>query len=195
MLALALGQCPSGVALDCVEARLKTVIARALTDLDARGVPLPRQVVADATAFAGYDPSDTHALFDPSSDTIYLNPGSWLWRDPGKAGADFSAGEGPMHTLAHEIGHREYYRASPRLYRWAHATAVSEEGRPLIVAHVGSYAATDAGEFVAEVYAGLACGRSYPDSILSRYRRIAGPRPPVAGSRRRAGGSQRRTLP
>ena len=121
------------------------------------------------------------------SGKLHLNPRGPFWSDPERFFANWNAGAEPYlsssdsaraveHVVQHEIGHAEHDANDRERYLLAARTNLV--GRSLELAKtVSAYAATNRREFVAEVYAALKLGRTFPDAILELYQNFGGKLP------------------
>jgi hypothetical protein len=109
--------------------------------------------------------------------------GDQLWRNvPGRTRElrrqGFLSTSDPRHVSFHESGHAVH--ASRAGYQGLSGKAPNLAGR------VSSYARENAGEFVAEVFAGLQTGRKYDNRVMKEYRALMGlPVRPPARRRRK----------
>lgn len=127
-----------------------------------------------AEIYTGKSQSRSAAVW--SHGVIYLYQSSKVWSDPvgamkEQADHKFLASADPVHILHHEIGHELYDAPS---------NFMNNAERDIITQHVSKYAAMNPKEFVSEVHAAMAAGKTYPPEIMHLFKRYAVPR----GSRR-----------
>ena len=110
-------------------------------------------------------------VYSPSNDCIFLNPTlkSLTGSTP------FHASSHRFQFVFHEMGHMLHYDNVTSLYDSIKNRYWTAEMKQRIVSEVSTYAATNALEFVAEVFAGQLAGKQYPDDILTQYRLAGGP--------------------
>jgi SPP1 gp7 family putative phage head morphogenesis protein len=158
-----------------------------------------RQLIAESghTPEIGFKPFDgDHPVsgesmrLDPAmylSGKVHLNPRGPFWSDPERFFTNWNAGSEPYlstsdptraveHVIQHEIGHAEHDANDRERYLLGARTNLA--GRSLELAKsVSAYAKTNRREFVAEVYAALKLGRTFPDAVLELYKNFGGKLP------------------
>jgi hypothetical protein len=99
--------------------------------------------------------------------------GSHFKESPGSKSTDAST-----HTFVHEVGHRIYekYRTEKSGGQWKADQALMHKAG--VEKKVSRYAQVHRWEFVAEVFAGMAHGKSYPSEVMSLYDKWTGPKMP-----------------
>jgi hypothetical protein len=162
----------------------ETPVERAEGIIAGAGVKVRR--VDMATAAGELGPSrarDVPAYYNNRTDEISINAQQPYWADPAKAMRRayrtrwFSSAD-PDHVTHHEIGHALHVRsAGIDEYRRIVRSRFGDAKKALVRRHVSAYGATQPVEFVAEVYAGMAAGKSYNEQIMGLYRELKGPNP------------------
>ncbi len=113
--------------------------------------------------------------------TLVVNNAYFTINKPAERVAALSAAghistNSPDHFFVHELGHILHGRSD----------ATDEDGRPVAwgspgdtaaAASVSKRAAVNPAEFVAETFAGLVAGKTYPPPVTDLYHRCGGPRP------------------
>jgi len=84
---------------------------------------------------------------------------------------NWSSTADPDHIILHEIFHFLHYRKVGRDI-YDHLNRPVAINRDYVCTMVGNYAATNEGEYVAEVYVGLQIGVVYTDDIMNHYRAL-----------------------
>lgn len=124
------------------------------------------------------------ATYVPKLDVIKINADAKHWRDPA-AEMRYNYDEGwsstanADHTMIHEIGHGNHFRAIGRTEQKIEEMkqAIDPALQSAVRVKVSEYAAMNRAEFVAEVYAGLQGGRNFPKDIMDYYALLGGPTP------------------
>jgi hypothetical protein len=138
-------------------------------------------VVIDDNFFASKaHKENVHAVYDGKTCILYVNPGSWMWKDPSKKSRlGVAAVDGVDGTMAHEIGHHLHRLRDYEFFSNSSSLPLSEEARRVVGREVSDYACSNAAEFVAEVYSGMCFGKRYSEEVMKRYRWCRGPAPPL----------------
>jgi hypothetical protein len=137
---------------------------------------LPKRLV-----FTSIDDDRTVASYHDAADQIVVNTSSRFWNDPaGSMRVEWASGflvsDDPCAIVYHEIGHALHRRRYRLGLRWWSASSRKLRDDELFVARrVSRYAMDDAGEFVAEVFAGQLTGRLFDDEVLHLYATLRGP--------------------
>jgi hypothetical protein len=164
---------------------MRTSVAEAMRTLSENGEALPATVVVDATRFEkfGRERANLPALFDHETGAVYLNPDAAFWNgDTAKVRAEalrmFETGmwssDSLAHPVLHESGHMKAHRWDSDRHESLRRLRLSAEQRTTIAREVGTRATVNPQEFVAEVYAGLATGRTYSESVMEWYNLYGG---------------------
>jgi hypothetical protein len=148
-------------------------IHRSLTAVRVHGIALPPAlrigVCPDRTAETGIPEPVSHppacAWFHEPVLSVYSAGWPSLDSTP-----EWISTASEDHLLLHELGHACHWHASPELYE-------TSGPAPPSARDVSGYAMEDAHEFVAEVFAGLVSGRTYPSDVLRAYEHLGGPLP------------------
>lgn len=118
--------------------------------------------------------------------TIRINERQVMWDRPAEEMAQmfanrwFSTGD-PEHIIVHEVGHALHHRAvGDDRFKLVRAAKFGRAELALLGGKVSAYGRTSPVEFVAEVFASLVVGRTYPDDgiVMRIYRKYGGPDPP-----------------
>jgi hypothetical protein len=153
-------------------------VIAALRDLHDRGIALPAKL-----GFVEFRDKKTVASFFDRDDRLAVNVSAEFWSDPfgqmeqlGTEGYFSSAN--PHAIIYHEIGHALHRRQFESGHQWwrAASTPLNPLDREL-AERVSAYAVLDAGEFVAETFAGLVAGRTFDGEVMTLYRNLKGPLP------------------
>jgi hypothetical protein len=147
--------------------------------------------VAMVRQYYGTKADQVLAFYSPKLDAIIINEAHRAWREPAafmqeQADKEWFATNHPQHLMHHEVGHGLHARALGRqdfddLPDW-----FARPQDEAVALKVSRYAATEPGEFVAEVYAGMIAGRPFGDDVLKLYDRLGGPNAGSAQARRRS---------
>jgi hypothetical protein len=154
------------------------VLLEACDELRRRGIPLPKQL-----QFLALDDDRTVASYQDVDDRLVVNTASRFWRDPIRsmsleAGTGYLVSDDPRAIVYHEIGHALHRRRYRVGWRWWSASSKPlRDSERAIAERVSRYATEDTGEFIAEVFAGLLCGRTFDDEVVRLYRDLKGPEP------------------
>ncbi|MDP9439599.1 MAG: hypothetical protein M3P49_12815 [Actinomycetota bacterium] len=163
--------------VETVPKELAHLVADGLERAKAMGGNLPKFFLfddnkADENGDAGV------ASYTPMFDMMTIYSDDSYWKDPWNQAAyqrdtGFWATDNPLNPVYHEIGHKTHrdLRGTKGLRR-----AKAEQPSPLVENKVSEYAMTNGAEFVAETYAGLLYGKTYPPEVMEEYRRFGGPR-------------------
>lgn len=131
--------------------------------------------------FAAFGPNGhkTFAYYSTNRDEIVINGDHSSWYSPDIYFAadhnNWFSSRHPQHVIHHEVGHALHARA---LGRQAFTDTLEKfDNMPDLTTarKVSSYASSDKGEFVAEVYAALVAGRPLDDDVRLLYDRLGGP--------------------
>ncbi|MDD5271090.1 MAG: phage minor head protein [Methylovulum sp.] len=160
-----------------------------LSELSARGLPLPDNVLVHGQAFGQWAAKSNEPLeglvaaFLPHPTTqetyLFLNPFYPHWDNPladavaQQAKGVWSTGH-ERHILHHELGHLAHYRRAPAAYQSALAGELSA-AETSVAGRVSLYAADGPAEFVAETFAGLLIGKHFDAEIITLYQKLHGP--------------------
>lgn len=148
----------------------------ALAEAKTKGYLLPSRVVYDADVFAG----DPYALagYKARPDTLYLRPGQTATQLVQEAatqgGKGFWSSSAPSHAIIHEVGHAAHFKNDPTLYRRSAKRQFSPVVSRVVEREVSGYATDNGREFVAEVFAGILGGKTYPKRIMQLYKAYGG---------------------
>jgi hypothetical protein len=150
-----------------------------LVMLSERSLPLPDQIRIDVALFNKYGAGRTNVQAFSLQGLLAINPGAWFWRDPIGGAAMLKrsqvwATDSPLHPLWHEAGHIVHYKAEPETYDRLYETDLTPRQKTLVASAISLYAKTDMYEFLAEVFAGLLYGNTYPRWIMRIYREHGG---------------------
>lgn len=151
-------------------------VNNAMAQVKTRGYPLPSRVAYDASFFVG-EPNAIMAYL-PARDALLFRP-RLRYSDVAKLVEDQSADNfwstaSALHPILHEVGHQVHVKNSRDLYL---ASAKREFSAPLarrIEREVSGYAAFNAQEFVAEVFAGIIDGKVYGRRVLALFQQYGG---------------------
>lgn len=103
----------------------------------------------------------------------WADPKSWMAKQ--RAIGQFST-DAENHPILHEVGHAMHLRNVGReQYRKLDAIIFTADEKSAIAKEVSRYAATNARELVAEVYAGHVTGKTYSPQLTSLYKAMGGP--------------------
>jgi len=137
----------------------------------------------------GLGVNEIPASYHPGSDSILINATSKHWNQAeldAVHARGWLATNNPNQHINHEIGHYRHRHnvTKERFDELYHQRKVTIGGpmRGRIQKEVSGYAATSRLEFVAEVHAGLAGGKSYEPSIIGYYKSLGGVIPPAKQS-------------
>jgi hypothetical protein len=159
-------------------------------EVAARGLPLPKAIQVSSKPFKAFSRRKrrkTPGAYDPDTRTVYINPEANFWSmDPRRRTAAVTrilkkrlwASVDVRHPIRHELAH-DLYRmelGSKEAFEAMAASKMKKEAKVVARAHVSLKASDRPTEFVAEVYAGILAGRTYPDVVLEWYRKFGGPR-------------------
>jgi len=156
--------------------------------VEAAGVSPNVRVVVDR-----WEPDTQLAAYRPDTGELAVNSGATHWYSTDLAAAQaelraqgIASSDRPEAPIVHELGHMLHHEAVRDLPEWNYRgftyAAPSTLGGPRVkamVAHeVSQYAAAsnDPREFVAEVFAGVRGGRTYPSEVMKLYKEFHGPR-------------------
>jgi len=151
------------------------VTNEALSELAARGIPLPPNVRILR------DPYNMNAMahYQPSKDTMTVNTLHRFWRRPEVAteelrAASWLVAEKPADVIVHEVGHYLHLTGQPTSAIDAARTVLTPAEAEVGIG-VSRYAATNQSELVAEVFVQRFRGRPVSDDAMTLYRRFGGP--------------------
>jgi hypothetical protein len=154
------------------------VLRDAFEELRRRGMLLPARLL-----FSSLDDDRTVANYRDVGDRLAVNTTSRFWNDPvgsmkTEAESGFLVSDDPRAIVYHEIGHALHRRRYRFGWRWWSESSKALGDRNLSIAErVSRYAMEDTGEFIAEVFAGLLCGKTFDEEVLRLYRDLKGPEP------------------
>jgi hypothetical protein len=85
----------------------------------------------------------------------------------------------PSHLALHEFGHYLHHQHTQSQFSEIAKTKIDKETKQRILAEMGhTYPTRNAGEAVAEMFAGLMSGKKYSPELLKFYQKCRGPIPP-----------------
>jgi hypothetical protein len=147
-------------------------------EIHRRGLNVPRRLTfLDLT-----DPQTVASYFD-TDDRLAVNVSAEFWTGPDErmrrlATSGYFVTADPRAIVYHEVGHALHRRQFRRGRQWWNAaSALLDEQQRAIAERVSAYAVIDAGEFVAETFAGLIAGMTFDDEVMALYRTLKGPLP------------------
>lgn len=123
------------------------------------------------------------AVYSSRNRAVFLNLSMSYWKDPRAfmaraAASQWFSAAGEDHIIIHEVGHALHHRsAGETRYQEIRKARLTPEEADLVAREVSRYGATKPVEFVAETFAGLVSGKTYPPEILNLYRKFGGPEP------------------
>ena len=167
------------------ETYIGNVTNEAMSEVAARGLPLPEIVRVETASFLRYPDADKRvAEYRRQDAELVVNSGSVFWaeeeRFPGMiAGEQFRKGwwssDSRIHPVRHELGHRVNHSASPKQwFQYLTKANMPEEALRKIVGQVSRRAELDPSEFVAEVFSGVLAGKTYAATVMTWYRTFGG---------------------
>jgi hypothetical protein len=148
------------------------------------GIPVERHGYAQIEQILGAArAAKVPAGYISATKSILINEQHDYWRDP--AGmmdpafqAQWFSSGSHEHVIVHEVGHalheREYGSSN---YLFVKITKFTQAEQALVEREVSQYGATQPVEFIAEAYAAMKAGKTYPPEIMALYQRFGGPRP------------------
>jgi hypothetical protein len=149
---------------------------------EAAGVEVDEKGYATLRKFFGVKgAANIPAMYLNSTGKIHINEKSDYWKDPAAAAKKqhesgwMSTGH-PNHVIHHETGHALQDKAG-NLSRMTNEQ-FSATHRQALEGKVSRYAMTQPKEFIAEVFAGLAAGKTYDEAVMRYYRGWNGPAVP-----------------
>jgi hypothetical protein len=164
----------------------KTPIDEAVDYARARQVKVDRHGAAFITSQVGaVHAARVPAAYEAAGERILINETHDYWRDPAgwmlaanrKQPPWFSTSE-PNHIIVHEVGHAKHHaNLGDAQYKLVGTGTFSAAEKAFVAQHVSRYAAQEPAEFVAEMYAGLAAGKSYNAEVTRLYLAYGGPLP------------------
>lgn len=125
--------------------------------------------VFDNTAIGHHSPSDGRLRFNLAHPSWH-DP-AYFWRlrnDAIMSSAD------PCHAVHHEVGHLEHFRRNGLAFITMRRETL-DPGEQEIARRVSWHACQNQIEFVAEVFAAMAAGRSLDAEVMAMYRELRGP--------------------
>lgn len=168
-------------------------IPRAVAHIEAEGVDVEPQGHAETVSRYGTKRAARIALFyryDADEKKIYINERHPYWQNPAAVmkelheKGDTSTAEAD-HLLHHELAHPLHHRDVGNVrYAMARNIQVSAGDRKRFRNEVSERATKNPNELVAEVYAGLAAGRTFSSKLMKLYRSLGGPSLPIPNSPR-----------
>ena len=144
-----------------------------LKNLHERGFELPKNVFVSAKSFD--EDSDALAFYDSLTDSVVFNgrySKKQLMRKTKEAYENgFYSTDNEYHLLYHEIGHWFHGVKNREAFEKLRNTKLSFN---FAEKEVSQRATKNALEFIAEVFAGLMCGKKYNELIMELYKTLGG---------------------
>lgn len=134
--------------------------------------------------FGEFKGNQVYAAYSSSHKKIYINEKHPTWQNLESARAEaeqlyqvgFFSSEDPHATIHHEVAHALHHRRiGLDEFAMLYGRVFNETARTHIAGTVSKYATTNPLEFVAEVYAGVNTGKTYPPDIMDFYAKLKGP--------------------
>lgn len=134
--------------------------------------------------FGEFKGNRVYAAYSSSHKKIYINEKHPTWKDLESARAEaeqlyktgFFSSADPHATIHHEVAHALHHRRiGMDEFAMLYGRTFNEASRTHISGTVSKYATTNPLEFVAEVYAGVKTGKTYPPDIMDFYAKLKGP--------------------
>jgi hypothetical protein len=159
----------------------RLVADRVLAGLEfahSRGVGIPRRLLFGGEGSA----LEQIALYLPKSDSLVINLADSFWDDPADRMRRFARERlfptaNPDFPVLHELGHRRHYLSLANPFQWVGLRGIvfDQAERLIIRRKVGTNAAQNPLELVADVFAVLVEGGGFGESVMALFRRFGGP--------------------
>ncbi|HMO03909.1 MAG TPA: phage minor head protein [Kiritimatiellia bacterium] len=156
-------------------------LEEAIRWLRERNLPIPVQITFDSAMtkeLAKKELEKAVLVYNPEVDVVYVDAIHYLLINDGviitaKNKGNIST-DNPHHHFLHESAHPLHWFAA----RTSFNMTLTNEQRAIAYAFVSKRAAMNAAEFVAEVYAALKSGRTFPPEsrVMDVYAKLGGPR-------------------
>jgi hypothetical protein len=156
--------------------RAANVTNQALTDLAARGVPLPPKVRVLRDPYQ----ANAAAYYVPQKQELTVNSLHSFWRNPEREALDMQekrwwTSSDPADVIVHEVGHFNHLGAGLDPDTMSMAKQALPQQYLGTAESVSRYAATTMGEFVAETFVKRFRNRPVSDAVMTLYRQFKGP--------------------
>jgi hypothetical protein len=175
---------------------LANKVNEALFELNKRGVPLPKEIIADSKIFRERFKRVRQGKYVPGmfafsesnppqyQPVVFFNPKADFWKNPEEdSKREFESGwwtsSHPLHPIFHEIGHANHYASDRAKFKSAiYGGRIPDSIRVEIGKEIGggrrAYAFTNKAEFVAEIFAGVGAGRKFSPRVIELYKEYGG---------------------